>query len=230
MFVDSIGSHVFSTDANGTEPTMAIPTADTVNYKEGISSLFMDSYDFDASGLEILDANLNAGFPLKNGDTNKKISVCFWIKPDRFSLWDGWYKTYFSKGEDFDNDKRSFEVGVFNSSGTHYPAIRVSSNGTIYTVYLHGTALALNTWYHFAATYEVGAYRLRIWDDTAGAILGNDATGVAIEAFVGTGPLWIGIPTIVQRTLSGRLDELVVFDSVISVETIDAIRNGTYGT
>ena len=52
--------------------------ADTINFKEGSASA-----DFESTlsqYMSIADASLNAGFPLKNGDTNKVISVCFWIK------------------------------------------------------------------------------------------------------------------------------------------------------
>ena len=30
------------------------------------------------------DVDLDAGFPLKSGDPTKKISVCFWLKPESY--------------------------------------------------------------------------------------------------------------------------------------------------
>jgi len=68
------------TDSKGTNTLTDFNTvvADTVNFKEGAASAL-----FTPANLEMfycLDGNLDAGFPLKNGDATKVFSVCMWFR------------------------------------------------------------------------------------------------------------------------------------------------------
>ncbi|MBE3144107.1 MAG: hypothetical protein IMZ61_09325, partial [Planctomycetes bacterium] len=73
------------------------------------------------------------------------------------------------------------------------------------------------------------SYRVRIWDDFAGAILGTDKTGISpVNIFVGTGTIYRGYAAAAFDML-GHVDEMVVFDDILTPGEIDEIRAGTYG-
>ena len=100
LTTDSKGGNTLSVGGNS-------PTAVMVDYKQGLASC-----DFEASNNQywtIADADLDAGFPLKNGDAVGNISVCCWIKLTGKNE----YQTFYEKG---DTDKWSFTLGVSNSN------------------------------------------------------------------------------------------------------------------
>jgi len=194
---------------------------DTSDYKQGsCSALFETGVGDDAF---VYDADLDAGFPYKNGDTNKKISMCFWIKPTG----SGENRIPMNKGSSSD---KTIRIELTTSDVIR---LCLSTDGGSWTNYAHGTALTSGRWYHVAVTYEyVGAngnYRIRIWDDTAHAIVGVDATGSdAIDTHVDAASFFLGYPS-ATYDLNSRLDEFVVFNDILSVDEIDQIRGGTYG-
>jgi len=196
------------------------PTVDTVNFKQGAASC-----DFESSNNEwwtATDSNLDAGFPLKNGDAVGTISVCCWFKLEST----GNYQTIYEKGE---NGKYSFMMGINNAN-----KVRIfigKSSGTDIDVLTYGTAVASGIWYHVGATFDNSdkTYRIRVWDDNAGAILGSELTGTnANNVNIEDGPLRIGDNSWGNSNLDGLIDELVVFDDVLLFGEIDEIRAGTY--
>ena len=83
--VDSIGGNDLT--ASG-----IFPTANTTDYKEGAGSA-----DFEKGSFQYLrrnDVNLDAGFPLKSGDANKKISVCSWFQMESTGTQMGLFTKY----------------------------------------------------------------------------------------------------------------------------------------
>ena len=106
------GAVPFLADSIGTnEPLVDYGTVaeDTVNYKEGACSA-----DFGGSqSFHIDDADLDAGFPIKNGDTNKKVSVCGWYRPDVIT---GDSRGVFAKG-DFGAGTMSFRAMYLTAAG-----------------------------------------------------------------------------------------------------------------
>jgi hypothetical protein len=66
LTTDSIGSNTLT--------TAGTPDANTFDYQEGEAS-----GDVSGGYLYITDADLDAGFPLKNGNTNKDFTVAFWM-------------------------------------------------------------------------------------------------------------------------------------------------------
>ncbi len=81
LTTDSIGDNTL-TD-NNTVGT------DAVDYKEGDQCASFKKTD--SEFFSITDANLDNGFPLKTGDTTKKISGALWFKQESFapklSIW-----------------------------------------------------------------------------------------------------------------------------------------------
>jgi hypothetical protein len=210
LTTDSVGTNTLTETGS--------PTTDTVDYKEGAASVERDG----SGGFYILDSSLDSGFPLKSGDSNKKISVTCWIN------WDTANGATFFKD---DNGKRSFAISYAASPLRVTMSIGYSS-GASWEVLTHGWTITAGQWYHVGCTFDDSdkSYRIRIWDDNASAILGSDLTGTAtnninvedgVLRFMGT---WGGSPT-----FDGHLDEVVVFKDILTTEEIDQIRGGTYG-
>jgi len=212
-------------DSKGANTLTAVntPTADQVNFKEGAASVQLTEADTDY--LVINDVNLDAGFPLKNGDAVKKISATFWVRFDSLPV-------VVSRRACFNKDglnKCSILIGLYNDMTDSSIELSISSNGMAWTSYLHASAIAINTWYHVGVTYQDSdqVYRIRIWDDTAGAILGVDLTGVGVNIFVTNGAVKVGDDQAGAK-MDGKIDEMVIFNDILTVAQIDAIRAGTY--
>jgi hypothetical protein len=213
-----------TTDSKGTNTLTDNNTVgtDTVNYQEGAASA-----DFESDNTEyfdITDADLDSGFPLKSGDTNKKISVGVWIKLESLANHGNIFHKWKASG-----NKRSF-------------AFRVSSDGLfrLYQGYNGGssaesvdytTAMSTGIWYHTGVTYDDSdkSYRIRVWDNNAGDFLDSDLTGSFANAInIESVDLIIGNNETSTNEFDGLIDELVVFDDILTVGEIDEIRAGTY--
>ena len=214
------------------------PAADTVIFKEGASSVYFDGWgnvgppEDNSPSLYILDTGLDAGFPLKSGDATKQFSICFWIKLDSFDTSEEeaeYYNAWFKKGvEGGSHCSLAIQAASVDEGVTHKVKLMLSSTGASYdAAYTHASALATGVWYHVAVTYGPGTYRIRIWDDTAQAILGADAIGAAIDTHVDDGWCWLGSP-VYDSDIDGHVDEMVIFKRVLTVEEIDKIRQGVF--
>lgn len=213
LTADSKGSNTLT--SNGT------PVSDTVDFKEGAGCVDLELSDVDY--YSITDASLDAGFPLKNGDTNKKISVCAWFKLESVSV----AQYIYMKGAHSTN-KRSFAVYF---DGTKLNILLGITSGTAYETITHASSLTTGRWYHCGATFDDAskAYNIRIWDDTAAAIAGTDKTGTSTNNVnVADAALQIGARDAGNAPLDARLDEVVVFKDILTADEIDAIRAGTY--
>jgi hypothetical protein len=192
---------------------------DLVNFKEGAcSGLFVRA---DSDRLYRADANLDAGFPLRSDAASTSFSFPNWIKLTAIGL-----NQYILCKTGAVGSRQMIIMVDSNNKVNLY----ISSNGTNWNYYTHASALAANVWYHIAVTHNDAdhAYRIRIWDDTAGAILGVDKTGNTVHPFLSAAAFYLGYSSS-TLTLGGNLDEVVVFNDVLSVAEIDAIRAGTYG-
>ena len=197
---------------------------DTSDYKQGSCSAGLIRFNSDY--LDITNANLDSGFPLKSGESNKTFSLAFWVKFDAINV--GQNIIGFPPSG---SGLLSFLVTLneFGTDGKLY--LHLSSNGTSWTESLfHATALTTGRWYHVGITYDNSDYsvRIRIWDDTAGAIHGTDKTSTEDDISIGAGILTLSWSTLTSA-LGGNLDEMVVFNDVLTTDEIDAIRAGTYG-
>ncbi|MHC4371092.1 MAG: hypothetical protein ACYSW8_26070, partial [Planctomycetota bacterium] len=99
------GALTTDTIGGNTLTVIVTPTADTGDYKEGGASVDNDLND----GFYILDADLDADFPLKSGGSETSFSTCFWCKFDSTDgvVWNKW-----------DNGKNSIAFeGKFSTVG-----------------------------------------------------------------------------------------------------------------
>ena len=215
------------TDSKGTNTLTDNNTVqeNTSNYKEGACAA-----DFERNDTEyfsINDSSLDAGFPLKNGDTNKKISVCYWVNPESIAA----NGAHYAKGGNYAGDKGSFLITTDTIGKVIVYIGKASDGGDTYEALpTFGTGFSLGKWYHVCVTFDNSdkSYRIRIWDDEASDFLDSDITGTAVENInVEDGILEIGYWN-GNYKLDGEMDELVVFDDILTVNDIDEIRSGTY--
>lgn len=225
----SIENGALTTDSVGgntlTNPGTLV-YSDTTNYKEGSGSGVRTA----GAGRYMYrtDTDLDAGYPLKNGDSNKKISVCFWVRATALPAV-GQHLFSYSK---WDSGTRSIALSMFNDSGTvRYNFIHGYNNGDSAEFLEHaGVNITTNIWYHVGVTYDDSdkSYRIRIWDDNASSATettGNATNNINIE----TADQRV-IATSSDNDFAGQHDEIVVFKDVLSAAEIDKIRSGTYPT
>jgi hypothetical protein len=192
---------------------------DLVNFKEGAcSGLFIRA---NGDRMIIADADTDAGFPLRSNAANTTFSFAKWIKMTAIGL------SQYILCKTGAAGLRQMMIMVDSANKVN---LLVSVDGTAWAYYVHASVLAANTWYHVAVTHNHAdhAYRIRIWDDTAGAILGVDKTGNTVHPFLSSANFYLGYSSTIL-TLGGNEDEVVAFNDVLSVAEIDAIRAGTYG-
>lgn len=218
-------SGALTTDSIGSNDLTNSGVAEsTGTYFEGSCAADFEYNDNDY--FVIADDDLDAGFPLKSGDTSKVISVAFWLKPE--STKGGWV---FCKGCDID-DNASFSIQCqYRSSGWVNLVIR---NG-----YDSGTNI--ETWMpdYFAAgqvchitVMHDGVNKtstLRIYYSPSGTTR-TYTVNWAHETSVTDASLAIGSRSDLASGMSfdGIVDEVVVFNRLLSVAEADAIRQGIF--
>ena len=227
-------SGALTVDSKGTNTLTNVNTvvADTVNFKEGAASA-----DFEFDNVEyfyITDANLDAGFPLKSGDTTKNISVCTWIRLESLHATDA--RPIYSKVV---NDGTWFPFSfLFAVKATGEVDLSVGySNGASIESVVHASVLDLATWYHITVSYQNSdkAYAIRI-RDTGGTVVGTDLVGTftldANKLYVGSDELCIGSAfnnVSGGEYYDGLIDEVVVFKDIITADEATLIAKGLYG-
>jgi len=232
-------SGALTTDSKGTNTLTDINTVgeDAVNYKEGACSA-----DFEINNAEefyILDANLDAGFPLKNGDPIKIISVCGWVKFESFASSSA-ARILFNKWVSGSNKRTFLAQAAYNNGSNSVARIGLGYNAGVGQEHIeHASALSLATWYHMTFTYDNSdkSYAIRI-RDTNGNTVGTDKTGTATldanklnveDAFLAIGALGIESTPSFDWRMDGLIDEVVVFKDIITAGEATQIALGTYG-
>ncbi len=175
------------------------------------------------------DADLDAGFPLKSGDTNKKISICFWFFHETCTVGDQcllgkWDKT---------GNKRSLAIYRVNANAPRYIALEIGYNGGSSADVLTHTGLDITNshWIHIGVTYDDSdrSYRIRVYDlvtDTVTETAGTAPHNINVEDAA-----WmIGFATGDAVYGYGWYDEGVIFKRVLTPPEIDKIRKGIYGS
>ena len=207
-------SGALTTDSKGTN-TLTNNNAvaeNAVDYKEGAGSA-----DFEASSTQyfsITDANLDAGFPLKNGDANKKISICGWfqietLRPDNIGLYSKW-----NSG----SNKASLRIFV-SSIGIFTVHIGYNGGASSETLY-SGVTVVTGRFYHYGFTFQDSdkTWQLVVWDDT-GLTKIIDTSGIATNNInvedaavaIGVGYINVAPP---RMPFDGEIDEKPVFKDI----------------
>lgn len=174
----------------------------------------------------IADADLDAGFPLKSGDSTKKISVCYWFKPESLAS-----NTNFPHVLKWGGNKNSFLTQTYGP--TTFRLLLGYDNGESYETITYTptpTAFQVGQWYHVAVTYDDSdkSYRIRIWGVTEDRLMCDDVVGTATNNINIEDGDWIIGRWVDFYNYDGCIDELVVFNDILSTDEIDAIRGGSY--
>jgi hypothetical protein len=175
------------------------------------------------------DADLSPGFPLKSGDTNKKISLCLWVNPETV-----WLET---------TEEHKFMARLAGKWRYGAYSLLVCQRKDKLTIfwgynggastrrYNTGIVLPQDEWSHIgvvvdgvAKTIYVRVYRVS--NDTI-----YEYSQIALAELAVTTAIW----GVADRgdgydftSFDGKLDELVVFDDLLTPQEIDEIRQGIY--
>lgn len=200
---------------------------DQANQKEGDGCC-----DFDGilEGGSLSDSSVVAGFPLKGGDTIKIISVAFWFRSTSFPS-EGTSRILVMKYAYWAG--RTFVIYLKKTGGNTYVAFGIGygAGGGSWELVQHLSALTVGRWYHVGVTFQDsdGTYRIRIWDDTAGAILGTDLTGnMTNKIYISSAEYYRVATNGSGEMFSGKMDEVVFFNDILTTDEIDKIRQGLY--
>jgi len=207
LTVDSIGDNTL---------TNVGVDEDTDDYREGgCSARFVRA---NADRMYILDEDLDSGVPLKGGESNRTFSIPLWYKPlDTAVAVDLIFKGI--------SPYRCFRIKVDMDGKVIF---YLSPDGLNYNSLQHDSVLSEDEWYHITVTYDNanGDTWIRI-RDAACQTVGADKNGTLASPYISPGYVMLGFPTDVYGT-EGKLDELVLFDDVLSVAESDRICAGTY--
>jgi hypothetical protein len=212
---DSVGTNNLTNDGASLE---------TTDFKEGVGCANLKANERDS--LNIYDDWLSSNFPTRSGDTNVKMTVCFWMKPRSFPF-DG---TIISKYQ-IATDTRSWRMFFSTSGGNHVKLALGEGSGDDFTEYSFKQAnelLVANHWYHVAFTYQASDrhYHVRIWDDTD-RVVRVDREGTAARPMAVTNaPIVLGNTPLESTYFDGLLDEVAFFNEVLSSAQIDKVRRG----
>jgi hypothetical protein len=215
-------------DSRGVNPlTNNGAQSETLDVREGAGCANFKAGETDWMSID--DHDLSPNFPTKNGDTNFEMSVCFWMKPRTFPFGGTMISKYLLSTED-----RSWRLFTEGSGSADLCVSLGTGTGGSFKKYAFDDPNQLLTaghWYHVAFTYRDvdRTYHVRVWDATAG-VLRVDETGTATAHMAVTeAPLVLGsVPLMFDYSFDGLLDEVVVFNDVVTTEEIDQIRLGTY--
>jgi hypothetical protein len=93
--------------------------------------------------------------------------------------------------------------------------------------------VAVGKWYHVVVTYQNSdrSYRINVWSTEAEAVLAEKTGNMTNNISITDADVYIGARQSLadHRFFDGLLDEMVVFNDVLTPTDIAKIRAGTYG-
>lgn len=197
------------------------PMKNTWRYKEGSQSI-----DFGKQGLgatyqymTISDANLSAGFPLKNDDTTRTGTYCFWIMFSTLSTYTNY--NIIAKGS---LTNRAFALYYYNGICTNWGYL--GGNSSIAWT----SALSTFRWYHMSISFD-GVNKkiyMRIWDDDAQQIICDQVSSPANAMVASADNFMVGCWHGDTIYLFAQMDELAIFNRQLPIAQMDAIRKGLF--
>lgn len=214
-------SGALTTDSKSTNTlTNSGVSEETTNHMEGSCAGLFESANSDY--MNIPDANLASGFPLKNGDTTKVFTIAFWMRPATVPG-SGVYAGLVTKW-DWTNSKVSLSIQLTGGklrilqgygSGTsneYYDAATISANTKYHVVVtMDGVNKLAYIWVYNLSTAALSSYR-KAWSNAMRIVdcdlrLGAECNG---------------------NFYNGVLDEVVVLNRMINEVEAAKIRSGTY--
>jgi len=182
--------------------------------KQGSKSYICETADY---GL-LADSGVSSDFPFKNGTGNTTGSWAGWVQPTTLP---GNYQVLWGKG--------SRQLRLKNTVGT-YEFIYYGYDGssTVYTTALSPAAnISTGKWYHvgFSIDGATGNYVLTVWDDTNKARVST--SGNFTPTWTVANVNWT-VGSDGSYHYLGLLDELVVWDTALSLADLTNVQEGDY--
>jgi hypothetical protein len=218
-------SGALGTDSKGGNtltPTNS-PSEDTTNEIEG--SCCVDLANTNDEYLVIANASLDSGFPCQTGDSDRLITVTAWIRSKGYL---GWQMILGSATYTYAS-REGIGLGVNSSKGLYLHYGHDGGTGSDHDL---GKTLTDDVWYHVALKVD-GVNRtwaVRIWGEDKTLHTDNGNTAAYDMELISTADWCIGKfeEYNTQYTFHGKVDEVAVFDRLLSDEHIDDIRKGVY--
>jgi len=201
------------------------PDLETGSYIEGTGCVNLDRT---TDWYYITDGNLSAGHPMKSGTGESDFSVAFWYYSHSFSG----DRDIFVKGDN-DDDTRQLHIEIDAGTPPYiiYARVGYNSGASFDSDVSVGTPAPLvNTWQHVCFSYDASenTSMLRFYDsDSDTAETDTDVREMSWD----TCDLVIGgsgYGSDPEYEFDGLIDEVLIFDKVLSAGDCDSIRNGTY--
>lgn len=214
--VDSKGTNDFTT-GNAAD-------SDTGDFMEGSACA-----NFEASNSDyyyIADADTSDDFPFKDGTSNNKISVCFWFKQESGYTSAGYVLAKYIAAA----GGRSWGVCFTNTNQLAW-YIGYNSGGSFETLNSNWGA-ETGKWYHVGMTYDGDTkyWTIYVWNATDD-VEAVDAAGIGKQTMhINAVNISLGKRYDGSIYYDGRIDELVIFNDILTQDEIDAISMGTYGS
>jgi len=203
------------------------PDSDTSNYKQGAGSA-----DYDDSVPEYhyrTDANLATGHPFKSSTGEHDFSVCYWVRKNS-----GNTGTTYAVSKYDTNSERTYGHAFLDSD--YLVIIHGYNSGDSFGYAINTEhAFVTDRWYWIFATYTASTdvHTVKVWDDNSGSYVVDTSGDSSSEGdmTVGSAPFAVGgrfATGSAAGSFDGKVDELVVFDRVISETEADYIRTHRY--
>jgi hypothetical protein len=214
LTTDTIGSHTLTSNNS--------PVADTSNYKEGAGSVDLERDDTDYYSLAYAD--MDSDWPLKDGSAPTQLSVCAWVRtedPDQYCAIAGRWGYAGS---------RVWMVSTYPTGANDYIYTYVSSNGAAYEFDgFTSVALVPGQWYHVTWTWDnsTKAWNTYVYDADADTKYSENGTFTNAMTTSETMQFQIGLAA--GDPYDGLIDEVVLFNDILTTSEDDEIIAGTYG-
>lgn len=200
---------------------LASPTEETTSPIAGTKSA---RFDGSSQFFTLADASLSAGFPGKNGTTNRIFSIPMRLSADTFPAVSG-FETLIHKGT-------AWKCGIYNDGGT--PKLQmILLDGATPRTYTHGSELLADDVVMFGwnnttntATLDVARCSGDTWSRVGTRI---DSTDNDFDLAIAAGAVEIGGNSTDLDYFDGLIDEIWVRDAVLSAAKFLEYAEGTYG-
>ena len=221
-------SGALTIDSKGANTLTAVnaPAANGSDFKEGAASaaLVYASHQY----FSIPDASLDADFPLKNGDAVQKATFCFFVKPASFAS-NTTPQTLIGHPGYSPGTYKFF--AVLAGSGNNLLLYWGYSSGSSLYSFDTGIQLLTGAWWHIAIRVDGinKVLNVRAWKYADSSLETYSITPGSVMSIAAT-ELRIGgtIQSDTAYSFDGLIDEVVVFNDLLSDVEIDKIRNGTF--
>jgi hypothetical protein len=197
------------------------PTYDASDKIQGTHSIDFERDDSDHCYCP--NANLDAGFPCRDGEAEMDFSICGRVK----------FESLPTSGSEMNIISKyiapsGFVVDVWESGGNvnFYFAIGYGA-ATTWLKYTHDT-VSPGVWYSWGVTYNAATngMKIRIYN---GVSTNEETTTAGGNNTTNTGSVAVAYTQVGGVYTDGKMDEIVVFNKCLSSADIDAIIAQTYG-